>query len=80
MPEEPNGTLRGYYVYCGEKMVEHTTELSVIISGLVPGTSYDIQVGFAIYMYAHLFNIECCRTNFLEKFINFGPANVLIVM
>ncbi|XP_064649082.1 uncharacterized protein LOC135501149 isoform X2 [Lineus longissimus] len=43
-PDVPNGILKGYYVYQGRQLVESTYELSSIITGLQPSTSYEIQV------------------------------------
>ncbi|XP_063423739.1 uncharacterized protein LOC134707680 isoform X3 [Mytilus trossulus] len=43
-PDQINGTIKGYHVYLGEKMHEHTTELQCIISGLQPSTSYEISI------------------------------------
>lgn len=43
-PEEVNGTLKGYYIYLDDKMVEHTQELSSILTGLAASTSYNIEV------------------------------------
>ncbi|GFO49572.1 usherin, partial [Plakobranchus ocellatus] len=42
-PENFNGISKGYYVYHGKIMVEHTLELSAIISGLSANTVYEIQ-------------------------------------
>ncbi|XP_071801751.1 uncharacterized protein [Asterias amurensis] len=39
-----NGALKGYVVYNGKQQVETTTELSSIVSGLAPGTTYDLHV------------------------------------
>nr|XP_022325273.1 uncharacterized protein LOC111125594 isoform X4 [Crassostrea virginica] len=43
-PEQVNGTLKGYYIYLDEKMIEHTQELSSILTGLTASTSYNIEV------------------------------------
>ncbi|XP_071156062.1 uncharacterized protein [Mytilus edulis] len=43
-PDQINGTIKGYHVYLGEKVHEHTTELQCIISGLQPSTSYEISI------------------------------------
>ncbi|KAL3870808.1 hypothetical protein ACJMK2_038848 [Sinanodonta woodiana] len=43
-PEVNNGVLKGYYVYLGEKQVEFTPENSTIITGLLPSTTYEVQV------------------------------------
>ncbi|XP_038045583.1 fibronectin type III domain-containing protein 1-like isoform X2 [Patiria miniata] len=43
-PEFNNGALKGYVVYNGKQPVETTTELSSIVSGLTPGTTYDLHV------------------------------------
>ncbi|XP_033764202.1 uncharacterized protein LOC117345255 isoform X3 [Pecten maximus] len=43
-PDHPNGVLKGYTVYQGDRVVENTTELVCIISGLQASTSYDIEV------------------------------------
>ncbi|XP_060068103.1 uncharacterized protein LOC132548269 [Ylistrum balloti] len=43
-PEHLNGVLKGYTVYQGDRVVENTTELVCIISGLQANTSYDIEV------------------------------------
>ncbi|XP_013414225.1 uncharacterized protein LOC106176403 isoform X2 [Lingula anatina] len=43
-PESANGHLKGYHVYLGKKEVDFVHELSCIISGLAPHTSYDISV------------------------------------
>ncbi|XP_012943031.1 phosphatidylinositol phosphatase PTPRQ, partial [Aplysia californica] len=43
-PENFNGVSKGYYVYQGKTMVEHTSELSAILSGLSANTTYDLQV------------------------------------
>ena len=43
-PEFDNGALKCYYVYNGKHQVESTPELSCIVSGLAPGTSYDLYV------------------------------------
>ncbi|KAK7489771.1 hypothetical protein BaRGS_00018953, partial [Batillaria attramentaria] len=43
-PEHCNGAIKGYYVYQGRNMVEHTSDLSAIITGLAANTSYEIQV------------------------------------
>ncbi|XP_072015377.1 uncharacterized protein [Amphiura filiformis] len=43
-PEFDNGALKGYYVYNGKHQVESTSELSCIVSGLTPDTSYDFYV------------------------------------
>ena len=43
-PEFDNGALKGYYVYNGKHQVESISELSCIVSGLSPGTSYDLCV------------------------------------
>ncbi|GFR92056.1 usherin [Elysia marginata] len=43
-PENFNGVSKGYYVYHGKTMIEHTMELSAIISGLSANTVYEIQV------------------------------------
>ncbi|XP_022088971.1 uncharacterized protein LOC110978344 isoform X2 [Acanthaster planci] len=43
-PEFNNGALKGYVVYNRKQQVETTTELSSIVSGLTPGTTYDLHV------------------------------------
>ncbi|OWF39496.1 Usherin [Mizuhopecten yessoensis] len=43
-PEHLNGVLKGYTVYQGDRVIENTTELVCIISGLQANTSYDIEV------------------------------------
>lgn len=43
-PEFSNGVLKGYYVYIGEKLSDHTYETSCIVSSLQPGTSYDFKI------------------------------------
>ncbi|RUS79908.1 hypothetical protein EGW08_012346 [Elysia chlorotica] len=43
-PENFNGVSKGYYVYHGKVMIEHTMELSAIVSGLSANTAYEIQV------------------------------------
>ncbi|XP_070176149.1 uncharacterized protein [Littorina saxatilis] len=43
-PEVPNGVIKGYYVYQGRNMVEHTSDLSAIITGLTAHTPYEVQV------------------------------------
>ena len=43
-PAFNNGALKGYVVYNGKHQVETTTELSSIVSGLAPGTTYDLHV------------------------------------
>ena len=43
-PEYNNGALKGYVVYNGKQQVETTMELNSIVSGLAPGTTYDLQV------------------------------------
>ncbi|XP_059146358.1 uncharacterized protein LOC131933809 [Physella acuta] len=48
-PEKFNGTSKGYYVYQGKNMLEHTSELSAIISGLTANTTYELQVCAATY-------------------------------
>ncbi|KAK0065997.1 Usherin [Biomphalaria pfeifferi] len=48
-PEKLNGISKGYYVYIGKSMIEHTSEHSVIISGLASNTSFDIEVCAATF-------------------------------
>ncbi|RNA10445.1 hypothetical protein BpHYR1_001734 [Brachionus plicatilis] len=43
-PSKPNGTLKSYFVYNGEILVEQTSELSSTITGLQPESSYEISV------------------------------------
>ncbi|KAK3087329.1 hypothetical protein FSP39_004729 [Pinctada imbricata] len=43
-PDQVNGALKGYYVFQGEKLIEHTSELTAIITGLTASTSYEIEV------------------------------------
>ncbi|CAH1785419.1 unnamed protein product [Owenia fusiformis] len=43
-PENSNGQLKNYFVYQGNSCVDHTTELSAIISGLHPNTTYEVHV------------------------------------
>ncbi|XP_066293639.1 uncharacterized protein [Branchiostoma lanceolatum] len=43
-PLRPNGVIKGYAVYQGKTQAESTQELSSIISGLQPQTTYDIHV------------------------------------
>lgn len=43
-PERMNGQLRGYFVYKDTVLVEQTNEVSCLLSGLQPGTAYDVQV------------------------------------
>eukprot|EP00058_Branchiostoma_floridae_P007032 XP_002592520.1 hypothetical protein BRAFLDRAFT_69036 [Branchiostoma floridae] len=43
-PLRPNGVIKGYAVYQGKTQTESTQELSSIISGLQPQTTYDIHV------------------------------------
>ncbi|KAL8562936.1 hypothetical protein ACOMHN_004628 [Nucella lapillus] len=43
-PEQCNGVIKGYYVYQGRGMVEHTTDLTSIITGLSANTTYEVQV------------------------------------
>ncbi|XP_064616049.1 LOW QUALITY PROTEIN: uncharacterized protein LOC135480207 [Liolophura sinensis] len=43
-PEQANGILKGYYVYNGQTLVEHTHEMMSIITGLQAATSYEIEI------------------------------------
>ncbi|XP_070532049.1 uncharacterized protein [Ptychodera flava] len=43
-PDSTNGTIRNYVVYNGKTPIDTTSELSSIVSGLSPGTTYEIQV------------------------------------
>ncbi|XP_078687513.1 uncharacterized protein LOC144919797 isoform X2 [Branchiostoma floridae x Branchiostoma belcheri] len=43
-PLRPNGVIKGYAVYQGKTQTETTQELSSIISGLQPQTTYDIHI------------------------------------
>ncbi|ELU06668.1 hypothetical protein CAPTEDRAFT_189303 [Capitella teleta] len=44
VPFECNGVLKNYFIYNGDKYHESTSELTSIISGLQPNTSYEICV------------------------------------
>lgn len=43
-PAEPHGAIKGYTVYRGNSVVESTQELSCIVGGLSPDTSYTFSV------------------------------------
>ncbi|XP_052789391.1 uncharacterized protein LOC128223937 isoform X3 [Mya arenaria] len=43
-PAEINGALKGYYVFLDDKEVQHTTDTSVILTGLTANTSYELEV------------------------------------
>ncbi|XP_067664231.1 uncharacterized protein [Haliotis asinina] len=43
-PEHPNGVLKGYYVFYGRNIVDHTTDVSIILTSLAANTSYEVQV------------------------------------
>ncbi|KAJ8038844.1 Usherin [Holothuria leucospilota] len=43
-PTHNNGHLKGYMVFNGKQLVDTTTELNIIISGLTPATSYELFV------------------------------------
>ena len=43
-PERMNGFFKGYFVYNGKALVDQTNEFMYIITGLAPGTSYEIHV------------------------------------
>ncbi|XP_076821504.1 uncharacterized protein LOC143468278 isoform X2 [Clavelina lepadiformis] len=44
LPEHPNGTLRGYSILVGDKVVDTTYDLSYILGRLQPATNYIIHV------------------------------------
>ncbi|KAH9512444.1 hypothetical protein Btru_039590 [Bulinus truncatus] len=48
-PEKFNGISKGYYVYMGKSMIEHTSEQSVIISGLASNTPCEVEVCAATF-------------------------------
>ncbi|CAL1540802.1 unnamed protein product, partial [Lymnaea stagnalis] len=48
-PVKFHGIPKGYYVYQGKTMVTHTTELTAIVSGLTPSTSYEVEVCAATF-------------------------------
>ncbi|CAM4645776.1 unnamed protein product, partial [Lepidochelys olivacea] len=43
-PAEPNGPIKHYTVYRGEALVGSTPELSCVVGGLAPSTSYRVSV------------------------------------
>ncbi|XP_037735640.2 uncharacterized protein LOC102945288 [Chelonia mydas] len=43
-PAEPNGPIKHYTVYRGEALVGSTPELSCVVGGLAPSTSYRLSV------------------------------------
>ncbi|XP_048773172.1 uncharacterized protein LOC125678626 isoform X3 [Ostrea edulis] len=43
-PEQLNGTLKGYYIFLDDKVIDHTQELTSILTGLTANTSYQVEV------------------------------------
>ncbi|XP_046547775.1 uncharacterized protein LOC124257686 [Haliotis rubra] len=43
-PEHPNGVLKGYNVFYGRNIVDHTADVSIILTSLTANTSYEVQV------------------------------------